>query len=667
MSNSFTFPPPPPPPPSKPHHADFPNPSHQHNGFPRARGGGPRGRGRGRGSSHRGGFSSERSGGHAVPPHVSGGLHAQRPMMGNANGYAPQGAFPSMYPQESFPHQAPFPSNFPSSGFQSYPQPSFGMNAMPVQPSGYHPNMGYGQNYAPGFTAVSPMGQPLRMGFGFDQNEHPASSNGFRKPAKKPKVDVAPAIPAFGTSLPAKPPAPASESTEPSKDGSKSYKRTRRGQRRRPNQLGLTPAGEDYESSSDEEEDVDEEAAFAAKGEILRIEHKGRVHVLDSAAALKSWIAERKKHFPTEDKVQEKKLAIEKKRKERQEQHEKRRKEQFEQRQIERAEARKKVEESREKQRLAKEAKQQADKATGTDDVSTAKSELDQQLKKVEKLREKLKKSEEKAAKAVAAAAALKTTASSTSHITIEQADGGMQDARAGTQEMDIGQEPPLNEVDDNVKIKMQDKNGPFPNNVAGPPTGHVPTDVDTMIEETIAQSNHSRPKPEPKSEVGPGADDPNSDTESTTSASSSTSSNPSSTTSNIPKTSAPDELSSKPTGPIRIPPPKREKPRIPKQCRNFAATGRCIQGDRCRFLHEKPEQAAGLDASAGKAATKRRNQRRTTKKLFDRLVEKEVEQENRRVLEAIKVLGERGVFAGAGTGGDGKVEEVAKDAEGRV
>lgn len=54
----------------------------------------------------------------------------------------------------------------------------------------------------------------------------------------------------------------------------------------------------------------------------------------------------------------------------------------------------------------------------------------------------------------------------------------------------------------------------------------------------------------------------------------------------------APDEAPSTRDGPIRVPPPKREKP-IPNICREFLQKGHCKRGDACKFRHELPERGS--------------------------------------------------------------------------
>lgn len=70
-------------------------------------------------------------------------------------------------------------------------------------------------------------------------------------------METAPAVPSFGGPLPSQVPPESLKSNDASNAGKKKKKK------RKTNQLGLTPAGEEHESS---EEEVDEEALFAATG-----------------------------------------------------------------------------------------------------------------------------------------------------------------------------------------------------------------------------------------------------------------------------------------------------------------------------------------------------------------------------------------------------------------
>ncbi|KAL9062583.1 MAG: hypothetical protein Q9157_008796 [Trypethelium eluteriae] len=148
--------------------------------------------------------------------------------------------------------------------------------------------------------------QPLPRTSAFQQNTNHASNSLAKKRkfnqlnpnanANAPNPEVAPAVPSFGISLPRKPSSP------PTTHNGLPKKKPKKP--RKYNQLGLTPRKEEHEDSG--EDDVDEEAKFAHLGALLRVEYKGRIANLSSPAALTTWIAERKKRWPTRARVEEK-------------------------------------------------------------------------------------------------------------------------------------------------------------------------------------------------------------------------------------------------------------------------------------------------------------------------------------------------------------------------
>lgn len=95
----------------------------------------------------------------------------------------------------------------------------------------------------------------------------------------------------------------------------------------------------------------------------------------------------------------------------------------------------------------------------------------------------------------------------------------------------------------------------------------------------------------------------------------------------------APEEVTSKHDGPVRVPPPNSER----QNCGVFAKTGHCRFGARCKYKHVLSEQAQQKRSETG--GTKR-------KSLFQRMVDHEREEENKLVLQAIKYLGGTGFFS---------------------
>jgi hypothetical protein len=75
---------------------------------------------------------------------------------------------------------------------------------------------------------------------------------------------------------------------------------------------------------------------------------------------------------------------------------------------------------------------------------------------------------------------------------------------------------------------------------------------------------------------------------------------------------SGPEEASSRREGPERVvAPPRQENRPVKKLCRQFAKTGHCSRGHRCRFLHELPRQNGQAKASELMQGPERRRERR--------------------------------------------------------
>ncbi|KAJ5178040.1 Zinc finger CCCH-type [Penicillium coprophilum] len=135
-------------------------------------------------------------------------------------------------------------------------------------------------------------------------NQKRDHSSAFNKPqSTAPRTPAAPAVPSFGNPLPSKPP-PAADSTA----NRKAKKR-----KRKHNQLGLTPHTEDHESS-EEEADEDEESKLAQSGSDaapLQVSYKGKTSTLQTPSDIAAWIAERRRKFPTKARVEEKMKSME--------------------------------------------------------------------------------------------------------------------------------------------------------------------------------------------------------------------------------------------------------------------------------------------------------------------------------------------------------------------
>ena len=220
MPSTFSFPPPPPPPPKAAQ--AFPDGDSAYPRHDRGRGGrGGRGNFRVRGSSsHRGDFQQG-------PPN-------DRPYNG-----LPAGA----YINPAFATQAQVSSSSSSgygiaTGANSSPRPEYvpGQKRKRMQPE---PNPGYSQ---PSEIRSHPMKHPVNL----------------------PKAVVAPAVPSFGAPLPLPTKAPLPQSLATTKPAVQ----------RSTNKLGLTPWKEaSPDESYGEEEDLDEEAAFAGQAADSYVPH----------------------------------------------------------------------------------------------------------------------------------------------------------------------------------------------------------------------------------------------------------------------------------------------------------------------------------------------------------------------------------------------------------
>jgi hypothetical protein len=108
---------------------------------------------------------------------------------------------------------------------------------------------------------------------------------------------------------------------------------------------------------------------------------------------------------------------------------------------------------------------------------------------------------------------------------------------------------------------------------------------------------------------------------------------------------SAPEETTTRPRGPVRVPPPAREKPKPqkcqPRPCKFFAANGHCRQGKRCRYAHVAANGKIVQNAAAREGGGTKKGRI----SLWQRLVDKEKEEEEARIVDAIKIIGDRGML----------------------
>lgn len=451
-----------------------------------------------------------------------------------------------------------------------------------------------------------------------DRNTSP--NHNRNKPQQRPskvKTDVGPSVPSFGFALPTvlQPPQVAVSNGDNAISS----------RRRKFNQLGLTPRGEDRENS---DEEVDEEAVFGHVGPPgggLVFEYNGQTAALNSPSDIAAWIAERKKRFPTSARIQEKV------------------KEQALKRLHEQEAIRcvKGQAEANRRSKLDTQVSVNNIKPSVESGDEKKRKAIERQMKKVEKLRKKLKKSEKKAARTAGALVdgsdVLENTSGTVFEVNRDDATstGLLPLYRTPKSAPQVKAESSLESqsLDGNNQIRMESKEfaptpgfgslqeqgeSKEPSSLAIP--GRVVSKVDLGIKYSSDTdvSNH----------------DMNSDASSTTSSSDQNSDSDSSSSGSEADDmdSAPEELSAKTNRPIRAPPTKANvTPRTfePSICPSYKRTGRCAYGNRCRFPH--PPRDASREVKPKR------------KHLYDRLVEQEQEAAEKLALQAIKYLGGNG------------------------
>ncbi|GAD92678.1 CCCH zinc finger protein [Paecilomyces variotii No. 5] len=665
-SQGFSFPPPPPPPPQQSFPTGPTPPYGQATSYgPRGgRGAGGHHRGRGRGYGNRGG-----RGGYYGPsdPSHTGNYHANAASVANQS-YSPvnYGAYPPPFPAasnhtSSSPYNAtqssPYQAPHAQPGY-AHPQPYSGTTPYSRRPSydaGYG-NSNQRQPQSPPYGAATPsyvppvsaqqavpvsapvMGPPLRWGFedrssagytGAHRGAHgphgPRTSNAYNQhgtfPSQgqkrphasafgkaattAPRVPAPPAVPSFGNPLPSKPPPAVDATRKPKK------------KKRRHNQLGLTPKTEEHESS-EEEDDVDEEAKLAQSGSAasLQFTYKGRISTLQSQADIAAWIEERKKRFPTQQRVEERKKVHE--------EAQRARNEALKQKQKQREEAKQKQKEARAKQEQAKEERKAA--AEGSENPMDAAAKARQ---KADKLRRKLMKEEKRAAKAEADAERARLEAEALKKGT---------STGTGTQESTQEAAPKAEGGDESTTVK--DVNVPQSSTETAATPHMPPEDTPVVTGERSTQGEQAMDIDGAASMPSPEMYDTSDETSSSGSDLSSDDSSESGSDSGSDgdSDSAPEEVSSRRDGPERVPPPPREAAKK-KVCRHFLQKGRCSRGDQCRFSHDVTAKAQT------KPAEKKAKEKAGRKGLLQALLAREREDEDRRVMQTIMWLGEHGML----------------------
>lgn len=354
------------------------------------------------------------------------------------------------------------------------------------------------------------------------------------------------------------------------------------------NMLGLTPQDNQpqYSSDSDDDDDgVDEEAMYAELGTNLAFEHNGTVMALNTAADLAAWKEERQKNFPTKKRLAEK---VEEKR---------RVGEERTRLLTEASQALRAAKEAKLRPRGSSHSEQEQPATKSESELEKGRRELAEHSAILEQLRKRVAKSEERAARARDQESAHEQPL--TKHATdnlpvadpkeVDALDKEHDDTLATTAQHDVD----TNETNE-PKVSEAAANA-----------------IDQEIAGSPSISSRSRAAESDD-------DDP------------------------------PEEASS--TRPVE----QNERRRV---CKFFAERGSCKDGAMCINKHERGRRGS-LSASH---VQQRRHQpiniRNTDEQddappssnrmtIFDRLVEQEREQEDRLALQAIKYLGQVGMFS---------------------
>ena len=367
----------------------------------------------------------------------------------------------------------------------------------------------------------------------------------------------------------------------------------------------------------------------------LQFTYRGQTSTLKTPSEIATWIAERKKKFPTKARAAE---AAERKRKHEEEQQAARQAAKESQARR-KAEARIKQEEekaAKERQRRDKEKARgegAADNANGDAKALRAKA-------RVEKLRRRLEKEERRVAKALKSKPEIEVQAEMLDSLVGQTESGPHQETDHSTASdiVNLAKSTPVDsQISNPVQNVVESSDGPATQTGpqehdtsigASATTGKASADASSVANPLTPTSQYSLPDQEPvpaalevstegitnrvstapvaniqnhssplklegnqeesdlsmsttSSDISSSSDDDDDDTSSEGTSSSSD--------------DAPKVATSKRTAPDKVPPPRREKTKSRDICRNFLKSGRCPRGEQCRFRHERPEKDTKL------------------------------------------------------------------------
>lgn len=411
-----------------------------------------------------------------------------------------------------------------------------------------------------------------------NNNKRPHSAAFGKQQNHSARVSAPPPVPSFGNPLPSKPPASVDATRKPKK-------------KRRQNQLGLTPQTEEHESS-EEEDDADEEArlakALASQPDQLQFSYKGKTSTLKSSSDIASWIQERKSRFPTRARIEAKnKELAEKKRAAEEAKRQQKERQEEEKKQLKKAKAEK------EKEKSERKAREEADKGQ-MDATMRAKM-------KAEKLRRKLIKEEERIARAEASAEKARLKAEGLKQ-EVNGDSGGADSTQLSKEEAD-----PLKVMGAQENTSTTEANGTKPAEVHEESLSGKEDPALTAGERPNIDGASSNATDGNHKELDVSDDDSISISSSSSDPSSDSSSSGDSDESSSEEDGdeAPEALSSKSQGPVRVDPPPRQGPKKAKVCREFMRSKRCSRGKKCMYSHEVTKERGAKAAEGDKKERK--------------------------------------------------------------
>lgn len=323
---------------------------------------------------------------------------------------------------------------------------------------------------------------------------------------------------------------------------------------------------------------------------------------LSSAADIKGWINERKRQFPTQRRIEEKKV-------ERQNRIEERRRIERETRAAAGPELVSKMPQYQRNQPKSNKM-QQTRQSNQTSELEQARSELEKQMKKVEELQRRLAENEQRGSQR------LEQDSTSTA---LMKDESGIEPVVRSEEPSEVAPVDPASTnqtlLTDATDIKMEG---------SVKDEEHQPV---TTLNGTAGIPN-SLVNPDMESNVVSSASDTDDD-------------------------SAPEVEESKAVAPIQAAPAMQGR----KVCKMYSSSGRCRYGDRCYFAHvesdrpapptqrKRPEPAASQRKTLFQRVSIVPDASRDNKLTYVQLVEQEQDAENVLALQAIKYLGSVGFF----------------------